>query len=185
MQVRGTVVSMEFDVQVAKNGGGTYPGSRLAYRDEAGVMKEKGFHNNALKFNAVLKTQLSNLSVGQAFVMEIEKEGEFWNVKSILPESAVVAAVAQAVTGGKTNTPAPYVSPKSTYETPEERAKKQLYIVRQSSINAAIALGAQGKVLPTVDLILEVAKKFEAHVFGEDFDDGMPITMKDDTDGII
>jgi hypothetical protein len=37
-------------------------------------------------------------------------------------------------------------SPKSTYETPEERAKKQVYIVKQSSLSNAIALlNADGK----------------------------------------
>lgn len=185
MQVRGIVISVELDVAVAKNGGGTYPGARLAYRDEAGVMKEKGFHNNTFKFNPVLKTQLSNLNTGQPFVMEMEKEGEFWNVKSILPESAVVAATAQAVTGGKTNTPA-YTSPKSTYETPEERAKKQIYIVRQSSITASIVYLDLLKATKVDPLdVIQHAKVFEAYVFGKDFDDGTLAGMPNDTEGII
>ena len=38
-------------------------------------------------------------------------------------------------------------SPRSTYETPEERAQKQIYIVRQSSLTNAIALlGTKAKV---------------------------------------
>lgn len=169
MQVQGTVVSVELDVQVAKNGGGSYPGSRLAYRDSQGVMKEKSFHNNVFKFNGALKTQLSNLNVGQSFNMEMEKEGDFWNVKSILPAENG-APNKQEV--GKTT---PYTSPKSTYETPEERAKRQVFIIRQSSIASAIALKGQKA---SVEEVLKVAKQFEAFVQGEDFDDGMPHSIK-------
>lgn len=58
-------------------------------------------------------------------------------------------------------------SPKSTYETPEERAVKQIYIVRQSNIASAINLLSVGaKSAPPVDAVLEVAKQLEAHVFG-------------------
>ena len=57
-------------------------------------------------------------------------------------------------------------SPRSTYETPEERAKKQVYIIRQSSIASAIA-AAGGKPIKAEDAI-EVAKVFEAYVMSTD-----------------
>lgn len=67
------------------------------------------------------------------------------------------------VLGSQVKTVKANTTPRSTYETPEERAKKQLYIVRQSSITNAIALlGAKAKV----DAVLETAKQFEAYVFG-------------------
>lgn len=59
-------------------------------------------------------------------------------------------------------------SPKSTYETPEERAKKQVYIVRQSSVNAAIALLKTDKRVPAKEEIADTAQFFEAYVFGND-----------------
>ena len=63
-------------------------------------------------------------------------------------------------------------SPRSTYETPEERAQKQIYIVRQSSLTNAIALlGSKAKV----EQVVSVARQFEQYVFGlderESFDD--------------
>lgn len=80
---------------------------------------------------------------------------------------------------------------KSTYETPEERAKKQVYIVRQSSITAALTFLSKslhteplGRV--TTDNVIAVAKEFENYVFGivaaqsaapvalEDMDDDIP-----------
>jgi hypothetical protein len=61
----------------------------------------------------------------------------------------------------------------SNYETPAERAKRQVYIVRQSSINAAIALyvaqNPKGAAV-SVEEILKVAGTFEAYVF----DQGQP-----------
>ena len=58
-------------------------------------------------------------------------------------------------------------APKSTYETPEERAKKQIYIVRQSSISNAIDLLSVGaKSQPKIEAVIETAKQFEDYVFG-------------------
>lgn len=167
MEVKGIVVSVEIDVQVAKNGGGSYPGARLAYRDEQGAMKEKAFHNNVFKFNAPLKTQLSNLNVGQGFTMEMQKEGEFWNVKSIMPSNNNIEATSSA-----SNKAVPTASPKSTYETSEERAKKQVYIVRQSSITAALKFAEINKIkTDSVESLIPYAKAFESYVFGAEFDE--------------
>lgn len=78
----------------------------------------------------------------------------------------------------KSATPAP----KSTFETPEERAKKQVYIVRQSSINAAIETLKTDKKAPTVDEVLTVAKQYEAYVFSMDIPkaEKMPELPEDD-----
>lgn len=58
---------------------------------------------------------------------------------------------------------------KSSYETPEERAKKQVYIVKQSSISAAIAtLSVGAKAPPSTDAVLEVAQKFVDYVFAQE-----------------
>ena len=62
-------------------------------------------------------------------------------------------------------------TPRSTYETPEERAKKQVYIVRQSSIANAIqfyALVNVEDVTNSVENILATAKQFEHYVFSTD-----------------
>lgn len=178
MEVNGTVVSIDVDVQVAKNGGGTYPGSRLTYRDESGAIKEKAFHSNVFKFNAALKGQLTSLSVGQAFIMDMEKQGEFWNVKSIKPTTELTHSKTEGVVKA---TP----SPKSTYETPEERAKKQVYIVRQSALNQAIAFSEiavqlDKKFVFNVDEVVSLAKRFENYVLDLGFDN-----FKDDSAEVL
>ena len=186
MEVRGTVISCDIDVQVAKNGGGSYPGSRLTYRDtESGQVKEKAFHNNVFKFNAGLKTQLSNLSVGDTFVMVLEKENDFWNCKGITKEGSVSNKPTNNTPATNGNKITPVASPKSTYETPEERAKKQVYIVRQSSISAALTYTSQIKDYfkgtdNPINEIINIAKQFEHYVFEDGFDDGSLMTMEND-----
>jgi hypothetical protein len=57
----------------------------------------------------------------------------------------------------------------SNYETSEERAKRQVYIVRQSSVSAAIAtLARDGTKELEVSKVIEIAKQYEAYVFGKD-----------------
>ena len=59
---------------------------------------------------------------------------------------------------------------KSTFETPEERAKKQVYIIRQSSLSTAVDLLKTDKKAPSVDEVIHVAKIFEDYVFGINLD---------------
>ncbi len=55
---------------------------------------------------------------------------------------------------------------KNTYETAEERARKQVYIVRQSSITAALGLADRnGFDTLTEEDIIKSARRFETYVF--------------------
>lgn len=163
MNINGTVVTLDLDVQIAKQAGGSYPGCRLAYRDEAGQLKEQCFHNNILKFNAGIKAALNQLSPGTKFTMVKEKEGEFLNVKQIIVGGSNEGMAIPS------NAPVkPTVSPKSTYETPEERAARQVMIVRQSSISSAVAALKLDKAALNAFDVLEMAKVFEAYVMGQD-----------------
>ena len=77
------------------------------------------------------------------------------------------AAVGQPTTG---NAPART----STYETPEERAKKQVYIIRQSSLSNAVAALSVGAKAPLKSAdVFAVAKDFEAYVLGTTVDQGL------------
>lgn len=57
---------------------------------------------------------------------------------------------------------------KGSWETAEERAQRQVLIVRQSSVSAAVAaLSAGAKSTPKVDDVIDYAKKIEDFVFGK------------------
>ena len=66
----------------------------------------------------------------------------------------------------------------STYETPEERAKKQVYIIRQSSSSTAVAALSVGAKAPLkVADVVAFARELEAYVF----DTGAKQEAKNDT----
>lgn len=99
---------------------------------------------------------------GSQLNIQAIKGEKFWEWTDILdPDAAPPETVSKLETTTKVNT-----APKSTYETPEERAKKQIYIVRQSSISSAIDLLKTEKKQPNVTEVLEVAAQFENYVFG-------------------
>lgn len=159
MQLNVTVVSVEQNVDIAKKDGGSYKGTRLSYRDAGGKLQEQAFHSNVLKYNPKLTEVLGKLNAGDNIVIDKIKDGDFWKVTSIIKSGDATPSPAS---GG--NKASPVASPKNTYETPEERAQKQVYIVRQSSITAALTfLGSKAK---DVNTVVDVAKQFEAYVFG-------------------
>lgn len=97
---------------------------------------------------------------GNQFTVTAEKGEKFW--QWVKAEALAPGAVKAAVAGA--STPAP----RSTYETPEERAAKQVYIVRQSSISNAVNILTVGaKSPPTVGMVLEVANQLTDWVFSK------------------
>jgi hypothetical protein len=169
VSVQAKLMEVEMDVNIAKNGGGSYRGTRIVYRDAEGSLKEQNIHSNALRFNPGLKQSIIGLSPGDAFTMLKEKEGEFWNVKSISKGvvQEAVSTKAGATSEGKAST-----SPRSTYETPEERARRQVLIVRQSSVSSAIAYAATQKSPMKIEEILKIAAQINDFVFDNESGDG-------------
>jgi hypothetical protein len=114
--------------------------------------------NVSRKLAAVGKTAdvvkvLANATSGEHYEIEVEKNGEYYNwnvatkVENVAPEK-------------KTS----YQAAKSTYETPEERARKQVYIARQSSLATATNLLGVGA---DPDKVVAVAQKFVDFVMGD------------------
>lgn len=102
---------------------------------------------------------LAEAKQGDTYTITSEKNDKtgYWDWLS-----AVQGAPQEAVK----NTTGGYSAPKSTYETPEERAKKQIYIARQSSLDRAVQLLSIGaKTPPSDELIFNQAQKFVDWVF--------------------
>lgn len=106
---------------------------------------------------------LLNASPGQVLeVKTVKNDKGFWDWVEAGPAGEANAAAAPS---GKAVGASP--APRNTYETPEERAVKQKYIVRQSSISSAIEYAKlNGKKSPSVEELLVVARQFEDYVFG-------------------
>ena len=121
---------------------------------------------------------LETAQKGDVFTLMREKDKDgYWQWISIVQgdvqlETAPASSGSAAPAARTTSTAS--VSPKSTYETAEERAKKQVYIIRQSSISAAVALLKNDKKVASVEEVVHTAKLFEAYVFGVNLDADVP-----------
>lgn len=148
---------------------GSYQVAEVAYKDEAGKVSGKkvmSFSNQKV-FDALKIAQ-----AGEVYTVASEKDAKgYWQWTSI-SKGADTSVKPQA-----TSNP----SPKSNYETPEERAQRQVYIIRQSSLtNAVSLLAATGDKKATPETVIAIAKQFEAYVLDKAFDDGSISTLPED-----
>ncbi len=107
----------------------------------------------------------SEAETGQVFDVVNEKDGEFWEWKSMVRNlngpTQTVSTPASAATS------VPRSGTSSAYATADERAKTQVYIVKQSSLAQAVNLLTTGaKVPPSSELILDQAQVFANWVLG-------------------
>jgi hypothetical protein len=105
---------------------------------------------------------LRNANAGDEFDITLVKNGEYTNWSGA--EKAPVSATASNVNSG--------FKKASTYETAEERAARQVYIIRQSSLDHAVAfVNSQSKGKAAVSEVLDVADTFVNYVLnGRDAD---------------
>ena len=169
MNLTGTVISYTPSTKIQKVGGGSYDAWELVYRSPENEVKQLAKPVQSLKYNKPLAGALAALKPNDEFTAELEKNaGGFWEVKSIAmgssQDTAPAPSTSTAVSSERPQAPQRAVNrvTGSTYETAEERAKKQVVIVRQSCIGYAMDLiPAKERTVETVE---EVAGRLEAWV---------------------
>lgn len=137
---------------------GRYKQAEIAYKD---VAKNQVTSKKIMSFNNpnVYKT-LVDAKNGELYTIEMQKNDKgYWDWTAVTTGQTKEAGT--TATGAKT-----FASPKSSYETPEERAQRQVYIVRQSSLASATELLVATKKNATKEDVVEVAKFYEEYVFG-------------------
>lgn len=109
---------------------------------------------------------LAEATIGSVWEVTVVKNAQGYNDwTSVSPSSGDTTPVAAAAFAGAVAKSQPGQT-RSTYETPEERAQRQILIVRQSSVSAAVAtLSVGAKAVKPADVIA-VAKQYEDYVFG-------------------
>jgi hypothetical protein len=115
--------------------------------------REQNFSLMSFTNPAVFKT-IKDSTPGQEFDVTVGKNDKGYNTWT---------AVALTTTGStQPGKPASTTVARSTYETPEERKLKQLYIIKQSSISNAIQYIKElnNEEPASVEYVLDVAQKF-------------------------
>jgi hypothetical protein len=162
---------------------GSYQVIELAYKNKSFQDKLEGkkimsFTNKEV-FNALKESKFGDIFN----VTRVKNDKGFWDWTAVrggsMADSASnsvgtndVPATSNFVSSNMTSAATSgYVkgtpSPKSTYETTEERAARQVLIVRQSSISSAVEFAAANKIKDEEEVI-RLAKRFEAFVFGKE-----------------
>jgi hypothetical protein len=156
-----TVLSVSKNQMMSK-AGKPYTQLEIAYKGEDGQVKGKKlmpFGDSKAAFEGM---QAANS--GEFWDVTPVKEGEFWvwtNVKKSDGSSIVSSTTQTTTTSNQTQVGGKVVG--SNYETKEERAHRQVLIVRQSSLGHAVEYKGSKA---SIEDIISTAKTFEDYVFG-------------------
>jgi hypothetical protein len=159
-------------IQVITTSVETKPTAKGSYQQLEVVYKNLTFQGKVeskkiMSFGAGATTfkTLSTAQAGAVFDIEVVKNAagyNDWTTATSATASTTPSEAPQQGYAAKTTT-----TPKSTYETPEERAQRQILIVRQSSVSSACTLLGVGAKAPLkVADVINTAKELEAYVFG-------------------
>lgn len=167
------------EIQVLSTSVQTKQGPRSSYQELEVAYKNLSFNGKVeskklMSFgaNAEAFKTLSAASAASVWSVEVVKNDKGYNDWVKVDRSAApVPAVGASSEQTQTNVRAGSTSGTKAggWETPEERAKKQIYIVRQSSISAAVnALSVGQKTPPKAVEVIEYARELENYVFESD-----------------
>ena len=168
MQINITVLACTKSSAISK-ASKPYQLYEVAYKNNSFQGKVESVKIN--QYSAVYSA-VSGFKAGDSYDITKEKEGDFWQWTKVvaLPPGSVAPDISAqgsinyspAFNQGKGNNT---VQVKSTYETSEERAIKQRYIIKQSSLSGAINLLTVGaKSPPAIEAVLALANQLVAYV---------------------
>ena len=162
-QVNIEVIDADYADVPKKTGKGTYGQLTVTFKNDEGKVESKKLFDWSTPEETFLKLKLSKK--GDTFAITREKNDKgFWDWKEIATQTAPVAKAAGT---------AAYTKP--SYETADERAARQVLIVRQSSLGHALTYHT-GKESSEVD-VLKTAQAFADWVHQnrvQDMDDDVP-----------
>ena len=147
--------------------GRQYQSLEVTYKDDQGRVSSKKLMSFS---NPEVFRTAQTWEKGDEVNIAMEKDDAgYWNWTAVLAAGEVAPAptnqsVATASTGDKKPAGKPTRVTGSNYETKEERALRQLMIVRQSSLSNAVAtLATHGSPLSS-DQVISLAKQYERFV---------------------
>lgn len=150
-----TLLSVDIKTQPTKNGK-SYQVADVAYKNNTYQGKVEG--KKVMSFGATAEAfkTLAVASPGESYTVEVVKNAAGYN-----DWVSMVKGEANAAPAAPAASKAPTAAPKSNYETSEERAQRQVYIIRQSSLTNAInTLVAGAKTAPNPDAVEHLASRY-------------------------
>lgn len=156
---------LSVDVSTKPTAKGSYQQAEVAYRDGEGKVGSKKLMSFT---NKDVFELMANAKQGESYDIGLTKGEKYWEWTSAKKATAANNASNSGSNGRVSATPSSAATTNSRgFETPEERAKKQVYIIRQSSLSTAVQVLAAGrKTAIDVKEVIEVAQQLESYVLG-------------------
>jgi hypothetical protein len=158
-----TLLSINIATQPTKTGG-SYQIADVAYKNNTFQGKVEG--KKVMSFGATAEAfkVLATAQQGETYEVDVKKNDKGYNDWIAMSKASVAAGTAAAPGQSNGGARQATASPRSTYETPEERAKRQVSIIRQSSLGHAVSTLAVGAKSLDPAKVIDVAKQYEAYV---------------------
>lgn len=146
----------------AGNNGRSYQMIEVAYKNESGQIQQKKLFSFR---NPDVFKEAQTWEKGQAVHVQAEKNDKgYWEWIGLGEAAANSSPAPQSSKPSNASTTTRVTG--SNYETKEERAARQVMIVRQSSISSAVSALTASNNVPSSEDILSLAKQFEDYVMG-------------------
>ena len=142
--------------------GKAYQNVEIAYKNiDQGKVESKNITQYSKVFKAV-----ADATTTMFYDVAISKDDKgYWQWDSFVAGTPGEAAAAPSAGASKAT-----VAPKSNYETSAERSQRQVFIIKQSSLTAALKFAELNKEKPTVAGLLELAQEFTDWVVASNHD---------------
>jgi len=154
-----SITVLKSDITTAKNRNGKpYNVCEFAYKDDTGKVKSMrifGFGNSEAAYKVATAAVPGDV-VDAVFQQNDKGYWEFASLTATDKKEDVTAVAATPATSGKSN-----------WETSDERAARQLMIVRQSNLKTAVAMFECNKAKATPEDVIKVALMFEEFVMAK------------------
>lgn len=172
------ILSVEVN-QTKSKAGKPYEQLVVAYKNlDFGKVEQKIIMPFGFQKDAFVTIKAANAT--EVYDVEVQKNEAGYNdwIKATKGTASAATSVGDQHTKVSASTTA---GTKGNWETPDERAKKQVYIIRQSSLGHAVAtLSVGAKTAPTSEKVIELAKAYEDFVLGNTTDDGFATAVSKD-----
>lgn len=162
------------DLQSAKSKAGKdYELVEVTYKNKSFQDKVESKKHNQYGDKNVFNT-LKGAKNGEVYTISRNKDDNgYWQWVGISEgadssPSQPAASNNRAASSAPAANSAPTAAPRSNFESQEERAKKQVYIIKQSSLSTAVSALKTDKKAPSAEEVIDYAKQLEAYVFGVD-----------------
>lgn len=155
------ITILSVDIKTVPTAKGSYSVAEVAYKNNTFQGKVEGKKVMSFGGGANAFKVLQNAVSGETYEVEAVKNAQGY-IDWITMGKADVSIPKESAAGVKNSVPA-----RSNYETAEERAQRQVLIVRQSSLGHAVSsLSIGAKTAPKFDDTVALARQFEQYVFG-------------------